>query len=158
MMVFEEARFADLYPEMWPLLLRNWRETGVDQDTVPLEPNVALYQAIEGAGNMLLLAARVDGVLVGYACYFIMPSLHHPLRVAQSDVVYLLPEYRRGSAGLRLLRAVERALAARGVDVVSTGVKAFFANAQGRGQDVLMRRLGYRHTENVFMKRVGRHG
>lgn len=53
--------------------------------------------------------SRGSGILAGYAAYFLTPNLHYRSRlVAEADVFYLAPEYRRGLAGLRLLQAAER--------------------------------------------------
>lgn len=78
-----------------------------------------------------------------------MPNLHYRTRlVAEADVFFLLPEYRRGLAGLRLMQAADRALVARGVDVIVSKVKA--AHDCGR----LFERMGYRLTEKNYMRIV----
>lgn len=93
--------------------------------------------------------SRGRGILAGYAAYFLTPNLHYRSRlVAEADVFYLAPEYRRGLAGLRLLQAAERECIRAGARIIQNKVK--IAHDCGR----LFERMGYRAAEKLYVKAV----
>lgn len=93
--------------------------------------------------------SRGRGILAGYAAYFLTPNLHYRSRlVAEADVFYLAPEYRRGLAGLRLLQAAERECIRAGAHIIQNKVK--IAHDCGR----LFERMGYRAAEKLYVKAV----
>lgn len=93
--------------------------------------------------------SRGRGILAGYAAYVLTPNLHYRSRlVAEADVFYLAPEYRRGLAGLRLLQAAERECIRAGAHIIQNKVK--IAHDCGR----LFERMGYRAAEKLYVKAV----
>lgn len=76
--------------------------------------NRELYQAVAAAGNLLFAGAFADGELVGYCSAFLLRHLHYDCLMCQHDALFLLPAYRAGMAGLRLVRTIEREAARRG--------------------------------------------
>jgi GNAT superfamily N-acetyltransferase len=66
--------------------------------------------------------------------------------VAEEDTIYILPEYRKGRLGVRLIRYVEYVLANMGVTEIRVTVKT--VNEVGR----LLQHLGYNHTGNQLTK------
>ena len=144
-----ERLFPDLFGEMVPLLERHWDEVALKDAFGPVDVNEDAYRQIEEAGCLHVTTARESGRLVGYAVYFIVPNLHYRTRlVAEADVFFLLPEYRQGLAGLRLMQAADRALVERGVDIIISKVKT--AHDCGR----LFERMGYRLAEKNYMRIV----
>jgi GNAT superfamily N-acetyltransferase len=81
--------------------------------------------------------------------FFLRPNMHYrrSLQAAQ-DVLYLHPDYRRGMAGVTLIRVAETRLRAEGVQVIYHHAKR--TNRVGE----LLERLGYEHVENVYAKRL----
>ena len=73
--------------------------------------NRELYQAVAAAGNLLFAGAFVDGELVGYCSAFLSRHPHYDCLVCQHDALFLLPAYRVGMAGLRLVQTIERGAA-----------------------------------------------
>ena len=67
---------------------------------------------------------------------------------AYNDVLFLHPDYRKGLAGMKLLKVAEKFLKQDGVSllVVNTKVHKPF--------DALLERMGYTHIENNFSKRL----
>lgn len=91
--------------------------------------------------------AERHGELIGYAAYILAPNLHYRSRaVAEADVFYLAPEYRKGLAGLRLLQAAERECVKAGARVIQNKVKV--AHDCGR----IFERLGYTLAEKLYVK------
>lgn len=114
-------------------------ETGKAEAAAPVGDEAERYEG----------QSRGRGILAGYAAYFLTPNLHYRSRlVAEADVFYLAPEYRRGLAGLRLLQAAERECIRAGARIIQNKVK--IAHDCGR----LFERMGYRAAEKLYVKAV----
>lgn len=143
-----ESLFPDLFFEMKPLLERHWDEIALKDAFGPVDIDENAYRALYECGMLHVTTARDEGRLVGYAVYFVMHNFHYKTRrVAESDVFFLLPEYRKGLAGFRLLREADRALSGM-VDIIVNKMKA--AHDCGR----LFERMGYHLAEKNYMKVV----
>lgn len=147
---FQTESLEQFLPEALPLLRGHWSEVGSCPQAHPLDIDTDLYAAIERAGALHITTARAaTAQLVGYAIYFVQRYPHvRALCMAQSDALYLHPDYRKGFAGLRLLQAAERALADKGVrNIMQTcTIKKDFG--------ALLRRMGYVNTETVYRKEM----
>ena len=145
-----ERLFPDTFGEMRELLERHWDEVALKDVSGPLDIDENMYRLLEANGNLVLVTAREDGVPAGYAAYLLGPNPHYrSLAVAEADVFYLAPEYRRGLAGLRLLRAAERECVRAGARIIQNKVK--LAHDCGR----LFERMGYTAAEKLYVKAVG---
>ena len=151
MIKYSVESFGDVIGEVGSLLVRHWEEIALDQDTVPLDPDYDSYRRLADLGKLHITTARSNGVLVGYACFFLIQNLHYKsLFVADPDIFWLAPEHRKGSAGFRLLRFAEDRLAEIGVNRVLLRTKL--------GEKDLARlfdRLGYIPIERLHSKKVG---
>ena len=145
---FTEELVSELWDELMPLLEDHWREIAHYQDIL-LEPDVAGYAAVEKQGMLRCYTARDGDRLIGYAVFFVRPNWHYRASLqASQDVLFLLPEYRQGGAGARLILHAECALSAEGVQVVYHHCKT--TNQVGR----LLVRLGYELIDEVYGKRL----
>lgn len=136
---FEEAR---------PLMQRHWEEIAVDQGTIKLSLNEERYQAMADGGILHVLAARADGALVGYYIAFLLPHVHYQDAglMAFTDIYFMLPEFRRGSAGIRLFVEAEKSLRARGV------VKTYLSTKVHKDNGPIFEKLGWKLTDRVYTK------
>lgn len=132
----------------------NIAEVEVDQDQIPTAPDWAHMLKLEEAGGYRVISARDDGRLVGYNSFFINRHTRHMHTVfAIGDVLYMLPEYRRGWAGIAFLRQTDRLLKEAGVIKVQYGIKEHVKLGASRGTvGDLLTHLGYRHIESVYGK------
>lgn len=147
-MQLQQETLSQFLPEALPLLTAHWQEIAVNIDTVPLHINTALYEALDTNGALHITTAREDGKLVGYAVYIVGKNLHYDVLMAESDVFFLLPAYRKGFAGLRMLRSAERHLECIGVQRIVQRCKV----AHDCG--ILFERMGYTNTEKVYVKGI----
>jgi GNAT superfamily N-acetyltransferase len=148
MIEVREEDITELWDEAWPLLQEHWREIAHYQD-IPLDPDRDAYAALERADLTRCYTAREDGKLIGYVVFFVRPNLHYRTsRQALQDVLFLLPEYRRGRAGLTLIKVAETRLRAEGVQVVYHHAKC--SNQVGR----LLEHIGYELVDGVYGKRL----
>jgi len=147
MLTYRREKISDIKEELLPLLEKHWREIALDQDTVKLEPDWATYDMLDASGVICLITARHYGELVGYVAYLVVPSLHYKsLRVAENDLYWLDPVFRKGMAGVNLFRAAEVILAGEGVNKIVNKVKLH--NDVGR----IFERMGYTPIERVYVK------
>lgn len=147
-MIAEESLDA-MWADAQPLLDGHWRETTITPD-VPLEVNRAAYAAAEAAGQLVILSARRAGQLLGYAVFGVCAPPHHQsLRYGVLDAFYVDPSARGRWLGVRLIRAAEEVLRARGCQRVLYGTKP-----QCPTLAALLERLQYVPCEVRYQKRL----
>lgn len=152
-MEYSTEKFSDVIEEAKPLLEKHWEEIALDRDTIKLNPDYEKYQALEDIGLIHITTAREGGVLIGYSAYFITPNLHYKqVIVAESDIFYISPEYRRGTTALKLFKAAEKALSELGVHKVVSKIKT------DHDKGPLFERMGYRAIEVNYCKTLNKVG
>lgn len=145
---FQRESARALWPEIMPLLQTHWREIAHYQD-IPLDPDVDQYNAADDAGMLRCFTARVDGVLVGYAIYFVRSNMHYrSSKQAVQDVLFLLPEYRKSRIGIELIKHCDEQLRGEGVQAVYQHVK------QSHNFGPLLERLGYELVDLIYARRL----
>lgn len=140
---------AEVIAEIIPLLDAHWDEIAHFRD-IPLSPDWARYRMAENARALRIFTARADGALVGYAIFFVMRAPHYNVVQADQDILFLLPEYRRGLTGLALIKHADKELKHEGVTIVMHHVKA----AHDFGP--LLEHLGYEPVDRLYAKRLDR--
>ena len=108
----------------------------------------ATYRLMEMNGGFHLLAAYIDGELVGFLtmCATVLP--HYGKLVATTESYFVTKAHRRGGPGLDLLRAAEwlaKALGAVGILVSAP---------HGGKLSRVMAKVKYKHTNEVFFKEL----
>jgi len=143
-----EPLTEDLWCEVLPLLFAHWKEIAHYQD-IELTPDRGRYATMEKAGLLRLFTARTpEGLLVGYACFTVAPSLHYAQSIqAQQDVVYVQPNM-RGAIGRDFLRFCTAELAGEGVQVIYHHVKA------KHDFGPLLERDGFELVDRIYAKRL----
>lgn len=149
--MYAEERLADMLSEMRPLLVEHWQEIAAYPD-IPLAVDDAFYAEMDRQHRLVIVTARKDGHLIGYAVFLLNFHAHYRTSLqATQDVLYLHPSHRTGRTGLRLIQATERILKAKGVQVVHQHVKVAHP-ALGR----LLAHEGYTQVEALYCKRLDR--
>lgn len=137
--------------EIRELLPLHYQELALNQDKVPLSPQYDIYVQRERAGQLIYMTLRDEGHLVGYFLGFIAPGLHYSTCLTCTmDIFYVRPDVRNlGLPGLKLFRAVEKELKARGVQrwFVGSKVKA--------DASALFERLAFERVEVYYSKWIG---
>jgi GNAT superfamily N-acetyltransferase len=141
-----------LIEEIKPLIQLHYDEIALNKEFIPLDPDWDTYAAIAAQGRLLIVTARNEQhELIGYAVFFINQHVHYKsTRMASNDILYLLPEYRRGSTGIRLLKDSETACRARGVDKMLWHIK--FAKDFRN----ILYRMGYVDEDAIVGKIIGK--
>lgn len=148
MLTFQVETFAAMLPEGRALFPRHYEELALDKEKVPLAVDEERYLWIENQGGLHVCTVRADGALVGYFICTLLPHLHYKDAgpMAYTDVYYIAPEHRRGGAGFRLIRCVERTLKMRGV------TKIYLSHKRHQDHSALFLKLGYRATDIMYTK------
>jgi GNAT superfamily N-acetyltransferase len=130
------------------LFIRHNDEQIHDPDS-PLDIDRDRYLLADNMGILRAFACRDNGVLVGYACFCLNFSLRHKTRYeATEDSLYLAPEYRGSTIGVRFLKFIEAELVRDGVDLIRQHTHP------GTALDRILPKMGYTHTHNEYEKKV----
>jgi GNAT superfamily N-acetyltransferase len=148
-MRFQIERWAPFIEEGKEIFPVHFEELALDKEQMPLGMDFAFYQKLEDLGFLHVLTAREGKKLVGY--YIAMVFQSHPHNkdagpVSTTDMFYILPAYRKGGAGAKLLMMAEKTLRERGVKKAAISVKVH----QNHG--TLLKALGWKETDIVFHK------
>lgn len=119
------------------LLDRHYEEIAQFKEVQKLDPDWNAYERAEEAGRLWVMTARCEGVMIGYIVMFLMRDMHYKSMLrATEDIHFILPEYRKGLLGYRLLLRMKQAMQEKGVQTITLRTKA---NAD---HGVLFERLG----------------
>lgn len=100
----------------------------------------------------LFVVAEFDGTVQGFCMGFKGPMMmNHSVTVGCELAWWLEPEYRGGMAGIGMLKAIEKAAKAEGVDIWSMVLIEGVSPAEV--QDIYFR-MGYKPAESAFIKRL----
>lgn len=149
MITYQAESFTNLRSEFEPLFDLHWREVARNQEFMPLDPDWYLYESLENLELMYTVTARDEDKLIGYINVLLSPQLHYKSWVtAQEDIVYLLPEYRKGFIFQRMLRYAEGIAKSRGAVI-------FYAHMKSdHDYSVVLKRAGYTEIEKKFEKQL----
>jgi N-acetylglutamate synthase-like GNAT family acetyltransferase len=140
----------DQLEELKPMLELHYQELALDKDKVPLSPQYDIYIQRERLGELIMMAARKDGELIGYFFGFISPGLHYSTCLTCiMDIFYIHPDHRGSMCGVRLFKTVEKELKRRGVDRWFVGSKCHLDASW------LFERLGFERVEVTYSKYIG---
>lgn len=116
--------YSDCIEEMKPLFVDHWKELGIYQDKMPLDPNYALYQFRQNQNELVMPTIRENGKIIGYWPTFITNGLHYNSTLTASmDILYIHPDHRGSGAGKMLFECLRDELKRRGVKIWYTGSK-----------------------------------
>ena len=146
MITFQREMLYEVVGEVEPLLAAHYEELTLNKHRIKLSPAWAEYRALESVGRFTLFTARDDGRLAGYNAFFVHRHMHYiDLNVAFNDVLFLAPEYRQGTTGIRLVKHAE-CLKDEGVDKICYHAKL------DTNLIPILHRLGYKTEELMLGK------
>ncbi len=148
---FQLEPWEKFFADGQPLFPQHWREVAVDQDRIRLVLDNERYVQMEKAGILHVLTMRSEGGLVGYYVAFILSHVHYKEAglMAFTDIYFVLPEFRKGPAGMALFIEAERTLKERGVK------KAYLSCKVHMDHSKLFEALGWTFTDKSFTKYIG---
>lgn len=136
--------------ELKPLFPLHYEELALNKEQVPLSPQYDIYLKRDAMGEVVFIAMRELGELIGYFVGFVAPGLHYKTCLTCTmDIFYVRPDKRNGSAGIRLFKSVEIELRKRGVQRWFVGSKCH------KDASALFERLGFNRVEAFYSKWLG---
>lgn len=130
-----------------PLLQRHYEEIGKFKDIWEVDPELEAYQVMEAKGRLLALVAFLDNEVVGYSITFLAFNLHYKgTMIAQNDLLYVVPERRGSSLGLRLMRETITHAKQRGAKLMQWHSKL------DTSLNTLLPKLGYEVLDVIWAK------
>lgn len=146
-MEYKEESWESAVNGMRLLFSLHWKESENNQDEIPLDVDYEKYAALSKMNMLHLVTARDDGVVVGYIWFLVHSHLHHKTCLsALSDTIYLHPEYRKGFAGINLIKCALKGLKARDVRLVCMSVKLHSDFGH------VLEHLGFAPVERLYTK------
>tara|TARA_R110000796_G_scaffold208920_1_gene325268 strand:+ start:186 stop:641 length:456 start_codon:yes stop_codon:yes gene_type:complete len=150
MIKYQQEFLSQVQSDIEPLLELHWKEIALNQDKIKLNPDWDAYHNLELTGNLKIFTARSGEELVGYFVVMLNNNIHYKDHVfASNDVIYLHKDYRKGFAGIRLIKFAEKCLKEDGVSVLLINTKSH------KPFDKVLERLKFKPIERVFSKFIG---
>lgn len=144
MVEVREGSLSDNIDAMDALFTANWAETGFD---FPLKLDKERYKHFERMGILIVVGAFDGDKVVGYSLASVLPHPFNPEIVfCNSDVLFLLKEYRGTAVGARLMEKTKEIAKQR-------GAKRLFWHARGDSQlAARFKAKGVHLADEVFME------
>jgi len=150
LITFHNESFRESLPEFEYLLPQHYEELALNKDKVPLKPRWDVYFNREDAGELIFIAARCQGLIIGYFIGFISPGLHYKTCLTcQMDIFYIQEEFRNGRIGIKLFQFVEKQLKKRGV------MRWFVGSKNHKSAESLFKYLKFKPVEVYYSKWIG---
>lgn len=148
---FARERAQDLWGEIIPLLIEHKAEIAHYPD-IELDPDVAAYNACEDVDLLRCYTARMNGALIGYACFFVKRNMHYRRSLqALQDVLFVSKPHRHGRVGYKLIRFAESSLQLERVQVIFQHIKVNTPETIA-----LFRKMDYEPVDVIMAKRLDR--
>jgi len=122
----QEPLSEGIFAEIMPLAQQCWNESTLDKAETcafygerdfAVEPDLAAYERLDKAGQLIVVTLRNNGVLNGFVIGIIYTSLHHKkILCGNGDSIYINPEYR--SYADVVCEKFEQILTAKGVNII----------------------------------------
>lgn len=147
---YQQEFLSQVKDECKYLIQLHWDEIALHKDVIRLNPDWEAYQNLEDNHKLRVFTARDEGKLVGYFVVLVGTNLHYKDHLfANNDIIYLHGDYRKGFAGVRLIKFAEKCLKDDGVSVLTINTKVH------QPFDKLLDRLGFNEIERVYSKYLG---
>ena len=145
-----QQEFLDTFiPEVSELAKRDWLEVQHDIIAVKLNPDWDIYKSLEKQGSLYIFTCRDGNKLVGYFTALIVPNLHSKGHFkVMNDAIFLDKPYRKGFAGVRLIKFAEDCIKQDGHSTL------LINTTELNPIDKLMDRLGYTKVVTSFEKEL----
>lgn len=102
------GEFKDHSFDLEHIFKEHWDEIAKNKQLMQLKPDYDSYIRLDEIGKLLVLYAYVGEEVIGYSYNILNYHLHYSdLLVSFNDLLYIRPDYRKGTTGLRLMKETE---------------------------------------------------
>ena len=150
MITYQVEKFTDVIPEFKNIIEQHCDEISLyNKEIAPLDPDWELYKNMDKANLLFTYTVRNESRLIGYYVSVVIKHLHYKQTlVSDCDVFYLLPEYRKGLIGYRLILWAEKELEKIGVKIIILSAKF------NKPLESLAKRLGHKPLDLKYFREV----
>ena len=144
---FKQEFINDVKPEIVNLINLHWEEIALNKDVIKLNPDWKSYYNLEDNNKLKIFTARYMQMYTNNNIVIISVHLHYKDHLfATNDILYMHPDYRKGFAGIKLIKYAERCIKEDGISVMTINVK------EHKSFGVILERLDYTPVETVYSK------
>ena len=150
MITYSEDLFENVLMDFMTLLPEHMAEMNYFQrNGAKFDPDYGAYCKGQEQGKFVLVTAKDHGVLVGYIVFAIGTHIRYKSTlVAQEDLYYVVPDYRRQGIAKRLFEEAEKVLKSYNVDYIFASTKTYLDRSG------LLEQSGYEQFEKRFAKKL----
>lgn len=145
--VYAEENLIPVYQQAYALCYKHWLETECKYRNAAYDPNYEQLVAYEQQGFARYFTARLDGEIIGHIYFMVFDHLHTQKKTANEDFFYFLPEHRKGSSAIRLLKYAVKSLKDEGC--VTVGVSSKLTGKKNINK--LLERMDFQHVANFYV-------
>ena len=144
-MNYQQEFLSQVENDILVLIDLHYKEIALNQSKVKLNPDWDVYRALENEGKLRIFTARDNDTLVGYFVVVVGVNMHYKDHTfACNDIIYLHKDYRKGFAGIKLIKFAKKCLTEDGVSVLTINTKVH------QPFDRVLERLGFNLIERVY--------
>jgi GNAT superfamily N-acetyltransferase len=145
MITFQKESFAKFIEDGKEIFAKHNKEVVPQSEQIPLNVNYEAYFKIEEANRLEVYTVRDNGKLIGYTLWMLHYHIHYKSSLtANSTLIYIMPEYRKGLLGYKLIKWSVAKIKERGVQRLMMGVKPDHDFGK------LLERLGATYFEKIY--------
>jgi hypothetical protein len=127
------------------LFEKHYDEIAERTDVIKLDPDLEKYDFLHKNNMLEIHTARDDGKLIGYSIWFVMNHIHYKKSItANSDVLYISPDYRKGILGMKFIRWTTEEIKKRNPQRIIFHMKPFL------DYSAIVERLGAKYFEKTY--------
>jgi len=144
-MNYQQEFLSQVENDILVLIDLHYKEIALNKNKVKLNPDWDVYRDLEDQGKLKIFTARDDTTLVGYFVVVVGTNMHYKDHTfACNDIIYLHKDYRKGFAGIKLIKFAKKCLTDDGVSILTINTKVH------QPFDRLLERLGFNLIERVY--------
>ena len=144
-MNYQQEFLSQVENDILVLIDLHYKEIALNKNKVKLNPDWDVYRDLEDQGKLKIFTARDGLTLVGYFVVVVGTNMHYKDHTfACNDIIYLHKDYRKGFAGIKLIKFAKKCLTDDGVSILTINTKVH------QPFDRLLERLGFNLIERVY--------
>jgi len=145
MITFQKEAPEPFTQEAMDLFQKHYEEIAERTDVIVLDPDLKRYNNLYSQNMLEIHTIRDDGKLVGYSLWFVMNHIHYKNSLtANSDVLYISPDYRKGMLGVKFIKWSLEEIKKRNPQRIMFHVKPFMDYSP------ILERLGANYFEKTY--------
>jgi len=144
-MKYQQEFLDQVENDILVLIDLHYKEIALNQSKVKLNPDWDVYRSLEEQGKLKIFTARDGETLVGYFVVVVGVNMHYKDHTfACNDIIFMHKDYRKGFAGIKLIKFAKKCLTEDGVSVLTINTKVH------QPFDKVLERLGFNLIERVY--------